>query len=120
MNYTFNTLDEVVNYFTDKGFRQFNPPNFASYYNVVTMLQKKYVDEKGIRYFIDIKVWDWRDCERVKENYSVEFEGQYYQKDTHNAVNFTFIDWKLEEVESWLDKLFDANLIEHYEQFDNY
>ena len=50
------------------------------------------------------------------ENYSVEFEGQYYKKGNHNAMNITFIDWKLEEVEEWLDKMFEAGMLEHYEK----
>lgn len=115
MVYNFDRLDEIRKFFTDKGFKEFTPPDFRSYDGVTTMFQKRYDDDLGKKYFIDVKIWDWTGTYKIPENYSVEFEGQYYQKDTHNAVNFTFIDWKLEDVESWLDKLFEVGLIEHYE-----
>ena len=116
MEYKFKNMKDIRNYFTDRGFKEFNPPNLRSYDGVATMFQKKYIDEIGVKYFIDIKIWDWTYTDRVPENYSVEFEGQYYKKGNHNAMNITFIDWKLEEVEEWLDKMFEAGMLEHYEK----
>lgn len=111
----FNTLAEVKEFSLNNGFKEFTPPSLRSYIGVTTMFQKCYHDEKGKKYFINIKVWDWTYTDKVDENFTIEFEGQYYQKGTHNAVNFTFIDWTLTEVETWLDGLFAAGFLEHYE-----
>lgn len=115
MVYKFKNLDEIRNYFTAFGFKEFAPPSLRSYDGVATMFQKKYYDDKGVKYFIDIKIWDWTYTDRIPEDYHVEFEGQYYKKGNHNAVNMTFIDWKLEEVEEWIENLFNNGFLEHYE-----
>lgn len=117
---SYDSIEEVREKFIALGFTEFDPPHFTTYDGVTTMFQKKYVDEHGVRYFIDAKVWDWSWTNKVSENFHVEFEGQYYQAGTHDAVNFTFIDWELEAVEEWINKLFELEMLEHYEKREKY
>ena len=112
----FNTLNEAKDYLISHGFKEYH--DYLASPGVAASFQKRYDDELGKKYFINVDVWDWTYTDEVPVNYSIEFNGQYYQNKTHNAVNFTFIDWELEQIENWLDSLFDNHLIEHYELWD--
>ena len=112
----FNTLNEAKDYLISHGFKEYR--NYFANKGVVASFQKRYDDELGKKYFIDANIWDWTFTDKVPGNYSIEFNGRYYQNKTHSAVNFTFIDWELEQIENWLDSLFDNHLIEHYELWD--
>lgn len=113
----YNTLEEIENILVPRGFHKYNPTPYDNE-SVCCNFQKRYDDEIGKKYFIDVKIWDWTRFDRIPEKYSMEFNGQYYQKGTHNAVNFTFIDWTLDEVEKWIEDLFQVGFIEHYEEWD--
>ncbi len=112
----FNTLNEAKDYLISHGFKEYH--DYLASPGVAASFQKRYDDELGKKYFINVDVWDWTYTNKIPENYVIEFNGQYYQKGTHSAVNFTFINWKLEQIENWLDSLFDNHLIEHYELWD--
>lgn len=113
-----DTLEEIRNYLEPMGFKEFEVPNFRSYDGVCTMFQKRYDDNVGKKYFIDAKIWDWSFTDRIKENYHIEYECQLYQKDTHDAFNINFIDWTIEQVEQFIDNMFEKNMLEHYETWE--
>lgn len=113
---SWNSVDEIKNYLLPLGFKEFEPPKFRSYEGITTMFQKRYDDEIGKKYFIDAKIWDYTKYPQIPEKFHIEYEGQYYQKGTHDAVNFNFIDWTLDQVEEFIDNLFELGVIEHYER----
>lgn len=114
----FETLEQVRDYLTQYGFKEYRPTPFTDK-GVITCFQKRYDDELGKKYFLDCNVWDWTWTERIEENYSLEFGGQLYQKDTHDAMDYTFIGWELEQSEKFLEDLFTTGLFEHYESWEN-
>lgn len=115
---SYNTLEDVRNYLIPLGFHEYNPPDFRRYDGLATIFQKRYDDDFGKKYFIDAKIWDYTWTDKVPERFHIEFECQLYQKETHDAFNLEFIDWTLEQVESFIDNMFQNGQIEHYEVWD--
>lgn len=114
---SYNTIDEAREYFTGLGFHEYEPTRFDAE-NIITCFQKRYDDELGKKYFIDARLWDFSWSDKVPENYHPELCMQVYQKDTHDAVNFTYIDWDVDQVEKFIDRMFELGLLEHYELWD--
>lgn len=103
----------------DKGFKQF-PPSWLDSDNVETCFQKRYDDDDGKKYFITIRKWkEWiHPTTHEKHPPAYEFMVQLYQKDTHNALDLTFHDdWFLEDVEKYLETLFETEMFDYYEKF---
>lgn len=112
---SFNTLKEVSDYLCPLGFKQYEPSPFDSE-GICANFQKKILDKDGkIMYFLDAKIWDWSWTDRIKENFHIEYYVQLYKKGNHNALDIEFLDWTDEEVEKWVQKLFDNNMVENYE-----
>lgn len=114
---SFDKLEDIRDWLIPLGFHEYKPTNLH-HEGIITCFQKRYDDDFGKKYFIDIDVWDWRCYPQIPERYHPSIKGQYYQAETHNAVNFEFIDWELEAVEQWIDKMFELGLLEHYEKWD--
>lgn len=114
---SYDTLDEIRDWLIPLGFHEYAPTQIH-HSGIITCFQKRYDDDIGKKYFIDVNVWDWTMFPKIPEKYHPEITGQYYQAGTHDAVNFEFIDWDLEAVEQWLDKLFELGVLEHYEEWD--
>lgn len=112
---SYNSIDEIKNEFIPLGFHEYKPTQFD--HHVITCFQKRYDDEIGKKYFLDIKVYDftWAD---ILEQYHPSISCQLYQKDTHDAVNLDFINWDIEQVEKFIDTMFKTNMLEHYETWE--
>lgn len=106
-------------YLIEQGFHKFDRTQFQPS-SVIYNFQKCYRDEEGNKkFFIDCAKWDWTwTGQRVSDTYSYSFSGQYYQKGTHDAFNIEFIGWDLVQVETFLNSMFNAGLIENYEYGD--
>ena len=104
----------------NKGFYQYSPTPFDNG-NIEICFQKRYEDNIGKKYFINIKKWgSWRHPhtgEFVPAAY--EYNIQLYKKEGHDAIDLLFHDsWNLEEVEKYLDKLWNTDLFDYYEKFE--
>lgn len=115
---SYKTLQDVRDYLTPMGFHEFDPPNLSTYKNVTTIFQKIYDDEVGKKYFVDAKILDFSFTDRIKEDFHIEYECQLYQKGTHDAFNVTFIDWTIEQVESFIEDMFQNGKLDYYEEWD--
>ena len=109
----YNSIIDIKKIYIPMGFRYYKNP-FASE-SVVASFWKKYEDSKGIKYYIKMNVFDCSNANSSAKEYQIEFCGQYYQKGTHNAMDITFIDWEFEQVENWLNEMFEKGLIEYEE-----
>lgn len=111
-------------YFLDRGYKKYDRSQFES--NMVLYnFQKRFDDDKGKKYFIDIhKVSnEWLSpSEKVKEwyvPYSYTYSCQLYRKDTHAAVNMEFFsDWSIEQVEEFVENLFQNGELDYYEEWN--
>lgn len=111
-------------YFLNRGYKKYDRTQFDSDM-VMYNFQKCFSDENGKKYFIDIhkNSHDWmREWDRQQEwytPYSYEFSCQLYKKDTHAAVNMEFFsDWTIEQVEEFIEKLFQNGELDYYERWD--
>lgn len=111
----FNNIEEVRKYCESNGFKEYNPTEFSK---AQYCFQKCYKDDIGKKYFIDINVYDFSFTSRISQNFLLEFEGQYYQAGTHDALNITFLSWELDQCEKFIDDLFDKGVLEHYETWE--
>lgn len=104
-------------YLKEQGFHPYPPTPFDPD-SVVRRYQKRYDDDIGKKYFLDCRIWDWSWTDKVPEPLSYELLTQLYQKGTHEAIDMTFHDSDLALVEQFIDALFDAGLVEHYEEWE--
>lgn len=110
-------------HFINKGYHAYNPTPFDSN-SVEKRYQKRFDDEIGKKYFIDIIVWDNSFVPQDRRDkwwspFGYEYSTQLYRKDSHDAVDFLFhSSWTLEQVEEHLEKLFDTGLYDYYEKWD--
>lgn len=112
---SYDTFEEAKAYLEEKGFCQYDEPLFKD--RTAGTFQKKYTDEIGKRYFLNATVFDFSKF-HIPENFTVEYSTQLYQKKTRRAFDVTFIDWELEDAEKQIDKMFELEIIEHYERWD--
>lgn len=110
---SFNNYNELKDYLLLNKFNEYTPRNNAVY----SSFQKKYhtKDYLHIKYFIDADIYDWTWTDKVKDNYTIEYSCQLYQKGTHDAFNIVFIAWNLEQVENHIEMLLANDIIEYYE-----
>ena len=109
--------------FTDRGYKQYRPTQFHSRW-VSCCWQKRFDDERGKKYFIDINEYDNAEMKlrmsRPEDapDYSYEYEMQMYAKGTHDAVNLTFLSsWTLDRVEEFVEKLWATGEFDYYEEW---
>lgn len=81
--------------------------------------QKRYDDDVGKKYFIDCVVRDdsWRKYGSPGD-LSFEFETQLYLAETHTAFNITFLTKDIDEITEFIESMFEAGFLDHYELFD--
>ena len=84
------------------------------------MFQKRFDDDYGKKYFITVDKWDFSRYEPNREP-SYEFRSKVYEKDTHEAMDITFLEgWTIECVEAWMEKHWNSEEYDYYERFDEY
>lgn len=99
------------------GFKEY-PPTVFHPKGVEKFFQKKYTDEKGIKYFIDVQKWPeyripGRDFIPVAYEYTIQIRDR-----KGNAIDLLFHDsWKLEDVERYVEKLFKLRMFTYYERY---
>ena len=98
-------------FFIDKGFHRYEKTEFQND-GIDYNFQKRYDDEIGKKYFLDVAKWNWKEFHRSElPDYSYEISCQLYKKDDHKAVDIQFhSDWDLEEVEDFVEFLFQNGL----------
>ena len=110
-------------YFKAKGYERFEKTPFDSE-TVVCNFQKRFDDDTGIKYYIDIHKHDhsWMP-EREKQRpwytqYGYEYSCQLYSKDRHNPIDLLFhSSWTLEDVENFVENMFSSGMLDYYEKF---
>lgn len=111
-------------YFINRGYKKYDKTQFDS--NMILYnFQKRFDDNKGKKYFIEIHKYtnEWmRDFDKQQEwykPYTHTFSCQLYKKDTHAPVNMEFFsDWTIEQVEEFVERLFQNGELDYYEEWD--
>lgn len=116
MNNRFKTKEAAIKYLEELGFHNYQLSPLA-HSGIVANLQKVFRDDKGKKYFLDANVWDMYETS-LPDRYVIEYWCQLYEKGTHDAFDLTFIDQTCEQAEKLIEELFDADLVEYYEEWD--
>lgn len=116
-----NLTDE---YFLNRGYKKYDRSRIDTV-SVVCHFQKRFDDEIGKKYFIDVNKYsnEWmREREKQQdwyEPYSYIYTCQLYEKETHAPINLEFFsDWSIERVESFVERLFQNGELDYYEKWD--
>lgn len=113
------------NDFLSKGFKQFPITPIIDPDGMETHFQKRYDDEIGKKYFITVNKWKSYTHPYTRETFppTYEYDVQLYQKGgryTAKAIDLLFHStWTIEEVENYMEKLFQTGLFEYYEKWED-
>ena len=90
--------------------------------SIAKRFQKRFDDDTGKKYFIDILCWDNSYiptyCRgEYYEPYTYEYETQINIDD--KPINLTFYNsWTIERVEQYVEKMFQLGLFDYYEKWE--
>ena len=111
-------------YLLEHGYKQYSPMPTLDSDLVVAKFQKRFDDDFGKKYFIDIKKWShdfipeyrrdkwWKPFTYTYEVYTTMFEEE-------KPMNLEFYsDWTLEEVEKFAKDFFEKMKPNYYESWD--
>lgn len=111
-------------YFINRGYEKWDRYNLQPDI-VMCNFQKRFDDEVGKKYFIDVQKisHDWMpDHLKSTDSYTLyeyTYSCQVYKKDTHAALNMEFFsDWSIEQVEEFIERLFQNGELDYYERWD--
>ena len=110
-------------YILEKGYQRYSPIPYDDE-NIVARFQKRFDDEYGKKYFINVLKWsnnfiplERRD--RWWKSYSYEYEVQISMYDEQNAIDLHFYsDWDLDQVEKFMADFFEKMCVNYYESWD--
>lgn len=110
-------------YILKKGYKQYKSTSYDNEY-IVAMFQKRFDDEYGKKYFINVLKWsnDFMPVERRDvcwQPYSYEYKVQVSIYEEQNPINLHFFsNWTLDRVEEFMADFFKKMCINHYELWD--
>ena len=111
---------EYIKFLEDRGYKRYSP-SVIDGEGVTDCFQKRFDDEKGKKYFINVKRWDFSRFsifQSVPDPISYPADVQLYKKGTHAAMNIEFFsDWKIEDVEEHVEWLFNSGRFDYYEEW---
>ena len=105
----------------NRGYHRYDPTPFDRE-GIVDRFQKRYDDEKGKKYFIEVIKWmpmyHPYTGELMNED-PYEYECYLYRKETHDPIRMLFYGgWNLDMVEDHLEQMFNTGMYDYYEEWD--
>ena len=110
--------------FISRGFKQFSPTYPIDSDGIEIKFQKRYDDEIGKRYFITVSKWKPIVDHCAGKTWPSDYEYEvYFQKDDGNdstkAIKILlYAGWDIDEVEEYMQKLFETGLFDYYEKWE--
>lgn len=112
------------NYLLERGYKQYNPTPVIDNESIVAKFQKRFDDDLGKKYFIDVAKWShdyvpeyrrdkwWKPFSYAYHLYVTMFEEE-------KPIFFEFgTSWAIEEVESFAEEFFNKMKPNYYERWD--
>lgn len=106
--------------FIERGYSEYEPTEFDSEC-VVKRFQKRFDDDIGKKYFIDILKWDFSKFPNIYDPYPYEYTVQLYHgnKPDADALDLYFhSSWNIDDVETFVEKIFSTGDFDYYETWD--
>lgn len=110
-------------YLTNRGYKEYPPSSIDNEY-IVALFQKRFDDEFGKKYFIDVKKWSQNFIpEHRRGEWWKPFSYEYGLYTTFNGeenpINISFgSSWTIEEVEKFAEDFFNKMKPNYYESWD--
>ena len=108
------TIQDIL----ERGYHEYKPTMFDQY--VEKCFQKRFDDETGKKYFIEIKLYEPIVHPITGETYphTYEYETQLHNLDDEPVNLQFFAGWTIDKVELYVEKLFDTGWFQYYERWD--
>lgn len=111
-------------YLFERGYKQYPPTPILDNDSIVAKFQKRFDDDFGKKYFIDVIKWS-RDYipehHRNKwwEPFGYEYRSYVTMFDKESPIHLRFgTSWTLEEVERYMENFFEKMKPNYYESWD--
>lgn len=110
-------------YILEHGYKPYDPIQFDNY-NVVKRFQKRFDDDFGKKYFIDILKWSNDYVPKGRRDswwtpFTYTYEVQVTMHEEENALNLEFFSgWTLENVENFMKDFFEKMKPNYYESWN--
>lgn len=107
----------------NRGYKKYNPTPFDNK-SVVSRFQKRFDDDFGKKYFIDVLKWSQEYVATDKRDkwwkpFVYEYEMQITMGENENPINIAFFSsWTIEEVEEFAESFFERMKPNYYESWD--
>ena len=98
----------------ENGYHEYEPTCFHSD-GITKCFQKRFDDDIGKKYFIDIHKWDYDHGDY--HHLSYEFSVQLHYND--KPIDLTlFNNWEIKDVEEWIEEVWKDMGCDYYERWD--
>ena len=110
-------------YLLEHGYKQFSPTIIDSSL-VVSKFQKRFDDDFGKKYFITVSKWSHEYVpthrrDKWWKQFTYTYDVQLSMFEEEKTINLEFFsDWTLEEVENYMEELFEKMKPNYYESWD--
>ena len=110
-------------YLLEKGYKKYPPTKFNSDLTVA-MFQKRFDDNTGKKYFINVIKNSWGFVPASRRDkwwtpFTYEYEVQVTKFEEEKALNLNFFSsWSLDEVEKFMEEFFNKMNPNYYETWD--
>lgn len=110
-------------YLIECGYKEYKPTRFDNE-SVVARYQKRFDDDFGKKYFIDVLKWSHGYIPEYRRDkwwkpFTYCYETQITFGEDEKALNFEFFSsWTLEEVEKFMEDFFEKMKPNYYESWD--
>lgn len=106
---------EIIN----AGYKEYKPTPFHSE-AVTKCFQKRFDDDYGKKYFIDINKWEFPPHPHTGELMPVSYEFGAQIEFNDKPINFTlFSGWEIEDAEKWVEDMWQNMNGDYYEKWDD-
>lgn len=110
-------------YLLERGYKKYQPLSFDNEY-IVARFQKRFDDDFGKKYFIDILRWsqDYIPMSHRGDDFEIygyEYEIHFSMYEEEKSFELKlFNNWELEEVERFIEEFFQKMRPNYYENWD--
>lgn len=107
------TEEELIN----KGYTRYDENDNHRFVDYI--LQKRFDDDIGKKYFITVRKWNFTGCgNKIEGPIRYEAEIQFYSKNDHKSMNVTYLyGWEIDEIEEDAEFHFQSGRYDYYEKF---
>ena len=110
-------------YLLERGYKEYPPTPFDND-SIVTRFQKRFDDNNGKKYFIDVVKWSHHFVPPDKRDkwwkpFGYEYETNVTMYEDEKPINIKFFNnWELEDVEKFMENFFEKIKPNYYETWD--